>query len=113
SKPQRTKNSTKQDLGHWLPSCPFVPFVVDFKSHPKHGTSASRIIRRTLSEVALINRSRVLLTILVLVVPALAQREPVLKQINEPHSYYYREMYLPQLTTGPSAVTWAGDSHTF
>ncbi len=25
-----------------------------------------------------------------LVFPALAQREPVLKQINEPHSYYYR-----------------------
>jgi TolB protein len=41
---------------------------------------------------------------------ATAQREPVLKQINEPHPYYFREMYLPQLTTGPSAVTWAGDS---
>jgi Tol biopolymer transport system component len=39
-----------------------------------------------------------------------AQREPVLKQINEPHSYYYREMYLPQLTTGPSAVAWSPDS---
>ena len=25
-------------------------------------------------------------------------------------SYYYREMYLPQLTTGPSAVAWAPDS---
>ncbi len=47
-----------------------------------------------------------------LVFPALAQREPVLKQINEPHSYYYREMYLPQLTTGPSSVTWAGNSQT-
>ncbi len=30
----------------------------------------------------------------------MAQREPVLKQIDLPHSYYYREMYLPQLTTG-------------
>src|ERR1035441_11028113 len=39
-----------------------------------------------------------------------AQRELVLKQINEPHSYYYREMYLPQLTTGPSAVAWSPDS---
>ena len=29
------------------------------------------------------------------------QREPVLKQINHPHPYYFREMYLPQLTTGP------------
>ena len=40
----------------------------------------------------------------------LAQREPVLKQIDLPHSYYYREMYLPQLTTGPSAVAWSPDS---
>ena len=39
-----------------------------------------------------------------------AQREPVLKQIDLPHSYYYREMYLPQLTTGPSAAAWAPDS---
>jgi len=46
----------------------------------------------------------------ILSLPVLAQREPVLKQINEPHSYYYREMYLPQLTTGPSALTWAGNS---
>jgi len=38
-----------------------------------------------------------------------AQREPVLPQINEPHSYYYREMYLPQLTTGPSAAAWSPD----
>jgi len=41
--------------------------------------------------------------------PALAQREPVLKQINEPHSYYFREMYLPQLTSGPSGATWSPD----
>jgi len=39
-----------------------------------------------------------------------AQRDPVLKQVDLPHSYYYREMYLPQLTTGPSAVAWAPDS---
>lgn len=39
-----------------------------------------------------------------------AQREPVLKQIDLPHSYYYREMYLPQLTTGPSAAAWSPDS---
>ena len=41
-----------------------------------------------------------------------AQREPVLKQIDLPHSYYYREMYLPQLTTGPSAAAWSSDSKT-
>ncbi|MDP9340237.1 MAG: CehA/McbA family metallohydrolase [Acidobacteriota bacterium] len=39
-----------------------------------------------------------------------AQREAVLKQIDLPHPYYFREMYLPQLTTGPSAAAWAPDS---
>ncbi|HZP63219.1 MAG TPA: CehA/McbA family metallohydrolase [Terriglobales bacterium] len=42
----------------------------------------------------------------------LAQREPVLKQIDLPHPYYYREMYLPQLTTGPSAAAWLPDSRS-
>jgi len=42
--------------------------------------------------------------------PAQAQREWVLKQIDLPHPYYYREMYLPQLTTGPSSVAWQPDS---
>jgi len=41
---------------------------------------------------------------------AFSQREPVLKQIDLPHRYYYREMYLPQLTTGPSAAAWSSDS---
>ncbi|HET7757747.1 MAG TPA: hypothetical protein VFK87_10875 [Steroidobacteraceae bacterium] len=27
-----------------------------------------------------------------------------------PHPYYYREMYLPQLTSGPGSVAWAPDS---
>jgi len=38
-----------------------------------------------------------------------AQRAPVLRQIKVPHSYYYREMYLPQLTTGPNSATWSPD----
>ena len=44
-----------------------------------------------------------------LLVPAIAeaQRRPVLPSITLPHPYYYRELYLPQLTTGPSAVTWS------
>ena len=47
--------------------------------------------------------------------PSLAQgaagpkREGVLKQIALPHPYYYREMYVPQVTSGPSAVTWSPD----
>ena len=38
-----------------------------------------------------------------------AQRVPVLNQIDLPHNYYYRELYLPQLTSGPSSVAWSPD----
>jgi TolB protein len=44
------------------------------------------------------------------VIPACAQRRPVLPQIDEPHPYYYRELYLPQLTSGPSSLSWGPDS---
>ena len=37
------------------------------------------------------------------------QREPVLSQVKVPHAYYWREMYVPQVTSGPSAVTWSPD----
>src|SRR5437868_13209553 len=57
-------------------------------------------------------RYRALFLLLVYPLAAFAQRDPVLKQIDLPHSYYYREMYLPQLTTGPSAVAWAPDSRS-
>ena len=36
-------------------------------------------------------------------------RQPVLNQIALPHNYYYRELYLPQLTSGPSSVSWTAD----
>ena len=42
--------------------------------------------------------------------PVRAQRKPVLPQIDLPHPYYFREMYLPQLTSGPSSVAWSPDS---
>jgi TolB protein len=42
--------------------------------------------------------------------PTAAQRKPVLPQIDLPHPYYFREMYLPQLTSGPSGVAWSPDS---
>src|SRR5262245_49293365 len=38
-----------------------------------------------------------------------AAREAVLKQIDLPHSYYWREMYIPQPTSGPSAATFSPD----
>ena len=44
------------------------------------------------------------------VLPVCAQRRPVLQQIDLPHPYYFREMYLPQLTSGPSSVAWSPDS---
>jgi len=40
---------------------------------------------------------------------ASAQRATVLQQIAVPHNYYYREMYLPQVTSGPSSVAWSPD----
>jgi TolB protein len=53
------------------------------------------------------------LSLLILAAPAMnAQREQVLQQIDLPHPYYYREMYLPQLTTGPSSVAWSADSRS-
>jgi hypothetical protein len=39
----------------------------------------------------------------------LAQRQPVLRQVRVPHPYYWREMYIPQRTTGAGAATWAPD----
>src|SRR5712691_8883376 len=43
------------------------------------------------------------------VAPLQAQRAPVLQQVNLPHAYYWREMYVPQVTSGPSAVAWSPD----
>jgi hypothetical protein len=39
-------------------------------------------------------------------------REPVLKQVDLPHSYYWRELYLPQLTAGPSSACFLPDGDT-
>ncbi len=57
-----------------------------------------------------VSRSFVLALLLAAALPLVAERRPVLGQIDLPHSYYYREMYLPQLTTGPSSVAWSPDS---
>ncbi len=52
----------------------------------------------------------VVAAIVTLAGPAWGQRRPVLQQIDEPHPYYYRELYLPQLTSGPNWVSWGPDS---
>src|SRR6185312_10417837 len=51
------------------------------------------------------------LALVLALIPAalLAQRESVLRQVDVPHAYYWREMYVPQVTSGPSAATWAPD----
>ena len=54
--------------------------------------------------------SAALLLLALTALPATAQRRPVLGQIELPHAYYYREMYLPQLTSGPSGLAWSPDS---
>ena len=54
--------------------------------------------------------SCVLLTGLIASAPSHAERQPVLRQIDLPHPYYFREMYLPQLTSGPSSLAWSPDS---
>ena len=55
---------------------------------------------------------RLLVCAVLLPVAALAvgRRQPVLPQIDLPHSYYYREMYLPQMTSGPAAAAWSPDA---
>ena len=41
--------------------------------------------------------------------PVAAQRVPVLRQVKVPHPYYFREMYLPQVTGGPTGAAWSPD----
>jgi TolB protein len=38
-----------------------------------------------------------------------AQRAPVLRQVKTPHPYYFREMLIPQVTTGPTGPAWSPD----
>jgi len=40
---------------------------------------------------------------------AFAERTPVLRQIEVPHNYYFREMYLPQVSSGPQSPAWSPD----
>lgn len=56
----------------------------------------------------MIRVARALLALLPLFAPASGQaaREAVLNQVKLPHNYYWRELYIPQLTTGPSAAAF-------
>ena len=57
----------------------------------------------------LVGRAAALALLVGLAAPAEAGREAVLKQVDLPHSYYWRELYLPQLTMGPSAASFTPD----
>src|SRR5438045_3515307 len=39
------------------------------------------------------------------------RRDTPLAQVNVPHSYYWREMYIPQVTSGPGSFAWSPDGH--
>ena len=41
--------------------------------------------------------------------PLASQRAPVLQQVKVRHPYYYREMFIPQVTSGPSSAAWSPD----
>jgi len=51
-------------------------------------------------------RALLLLAPLFTAAAAGAGREAVLSQVALPHGYYWRELYIPQLTTGPSSVAF-------
>ena len=75
---------------------------------PKGAEDAKRQVRG--SEHMKVSMKRLLIGVLLISSSSLlAERKPVLEQIKLPHDYYYREMYLPQLTTGPSALTFSPD----
>ena len=73
------------------------------KPHFQAASSQRRLFRP--------DRTGLLILLILTALPLIAQREQVLKQIDLPHPYYYRELYLPQLTTGPSSAAWTPDSH--
>src|SRR5271169_6025551 len=71
-------------------------------------------LQAVLSQQRILRPDRAILLIMLILtaLPLPAQRDPVLKQIDLPHRYYYREMFLPQLTTGTSSVAWSSDSRS-
>jgi Tol biopolymer transport system component len=63
-----------------------------------------------LNSTAVIARIIILsLVCLSVVSVASAERTPVLRQIKVPHDYYFREMYLPQVSSGPQTPAWSPD----
>ena len=55
-------------------------------------------------------RRVLVLLLLLLYLQAFTQREWTYNQVDLPHNYYFKELYLPQLTSGPSWVCWSADN---
>jgi dipeptidyl aminopeptidase/acylaminoacyl peptidase len=60
---------------------------------------------------AALRRALLLVTVLAPTLAA-AERRPIFEQIDLPHPYYYHELYLPELTGGPSGVAFLPDSQS-
>src|SRR5277367_1903372 len=76
----------------------------------RRGSPPAHSVRRTRDPLMKILPRILLLAGLALSALSHAERLPVLKQIDLPHPYYFREMYLPQLTSGPGSLAWSPDS---
>ncbi len=105
------RNTYMQNQAAFVTLYPFTVTV------PRHWRNIIMIIET--SNLYRLNLPRLLacclccmLYCLVVTQPAWAERETVLKQIDVPHNYYFREMYLPQLTSGPSSLAWSPDGET-
>jgi TolB protein len=71
-----------------------------------------RPVRPVRPSTARSSRAVALLGGLLLCAVASADRHAVLSQIQVPHHYYYREMYLPQLTSSPGSLAFMPDGRT-
>ena len=76
------------------------------------GHRAKSVVRQAHHERILLLIALSIFAVMMAPVTAHAAREPVLKQVNLPHGYYWRELYVPQLTTGPSSASFLPDGRT-
>jgi len=78
---------------------------------PNYHYMFKRSLRNCSNYILLFHPRFIVLTLIGigLAITSVGQRVPVLSQIKLPHDYYYRELYLPQMTSGPSSVAWTPD----
>jgi hypothetical protein len=61
------------------------------------------------SRMRAVSGALVLLASALFAAPSPPRRQGLLPQVKVPHSYYWREMYVPQVTSGPASVSWSPD----